>query len=182
MGATLSGLLSVLTTGASGGIVGGILALFRTAGERKERLALKEIELKRDQAEYADARAREQHQLTMLEKGAQLELEKTQTEGEIAADLAHQQTLSTAQVAEFQKLNTSRWMDNWRASVRVFLGYSFTAVFFAALFWAFGTYRDDITADQGLEILIGLFATLEFGVSSVISFYLVARANAPARR
>lgn len=170
-------ILSLLTSGAGGGIVGGVLALFRTAGERKERLESRRIDLERDKMEYDDRRASEKFQKDMLTAGAEINLKQTETEGEVAIELANQASLSASQVQEFKDLNTSGWVDNLRAMIRPLLALFFTAFFTVIFLWSFKVYRGQLTALDGKEILMGLFLTLEFAVTSILSYYYVSRRN-----
>ena len=174
----MGAILSLLTSGAGGGIIGGLFALFRTAGERKERLESKKIDLERDKMEYENIRATQSHEKDMLAAGAEIALKHAETEGEIAADLAITAAKTAAVVTEFKALNTSSWVDNVRAMIRPLLALYFTAVFSYILFWAFSTYKGQLTALDGKEILMGLLLTLEFAVTSILSFYYVSRRNA----
>ncbi len=171
-------LFSLLTSGAGGGIVGGVLALFRTAGERKERLESKKIDLERDAMEYANIRATQSHEKDMLTAGAEIALKQAETEGEIAADITNSTSKGKAVVSEFKDLNTSGWVDNTRALIRPVLSIFFTVFFTIIFLWSFNQYRDQLTAIDGKEILMGLFLTLEFAVTSILSFYFVSRRNA----
>lgn len=173
-----STIVTLLTSGAGGGIVGGILALFRTAGERKERLELEKLSVQRDQMEIEDRRATERHDLAMLEKGAEVKIQQAQAEGEIAADIENTRQRGMAAAAEFTGLKTTSGMDNFRAAIRPALASIFTVFFICVFLWAFAQYREQLTASDGKEILLGLFATLEFAVTSIISFYYVSRRNA----
>lgn len=170
-------LFSLLTTGAGGGIVGGILALFRTAGERKERLEMRKLEIQRDAMEYEAQEKSRSHELAMLERGAELKLKQAETEGEIAADIANSTAKTAAVATEFANLNTSSWVDNCRAMIRPILALFFTAFFTVIFLWAFNQYRDQLTPVDGKEILMGLFLTLEFAVTSILSYYYVSRRN-----
>lgn len=170
-------LLAVLTSGAGGGIVGAITGIFKQSQERKERVAMAELELKRDEAEYANAQAQRAHELVLLEKGAKIELDKIETEADMEIEVSHQETLGQAQIAEFKNLNTSSWMDNLRASVRPVLAYWFTFIFNVMLIWAFMEYSDQLTDSDGKDILLGLFGTLSFTVTGIVTFYYVTRRN-----
>ena len=170
-------LLTVLTSGAGGGIFGGIFGLFKSHQENKREIALAEIEMKRDVAEYENAEAQRKHDLLLIEKQGELELKGIQTEAEMGIEVAHQETLGKSQIAEFAKLNTTRKMDNYRASVRPTMAYWFTILFSGMLMWAFYKYANLITAEEGKEILIALFGTLTFAVTSILTFYFVSRSN-----
>jgi len=170
-------ILTALSTGAGGGLLGGFFGLFKQSQERKERVEMARIELERDAAEYANDKAEREHSLAMLEKGGRLEIEKVMTESEAEIEVSHQETLGKATIAEFANLNTSSWMDNFRASIRPSLAVWASALFTAMLIWAFKEFSGDLTAQEGKEILLGLFATLSFTVSSVVTFYYVSRRN-----
>lgn len=170
-------IIALLTSGAGGGIVGGIFGFFKQREERKERLEVRKLDLERDRIDAEERKADRQHELIMLEKGADLSLRETEvtTEAEIA--VANQSALKGAQQFEFQSLKTTSAMDNWRASVRPFLAYWAAGLFTTMLGWAFHKWHELITADQGIQILMGLFTTLTFAVTSVITFYYMARRN-----
>jgi hypothetical protein len=176
----LTGLFAVLTSGAGGGILGGIFGLFKQSQERKERVEMAKINLQRDDLEYKNAREERAHALQMLEKGAEIELEKIQTETEAEVDIAHQTALSSAQKV-FNSLKTTSGMDNFRASVRPILAYWGAILFTAMLAWAFAKYHHLIDKETGKQILIGMFSTLTFIVTSITTFYYVARRNAAPR-
>ena len=173
----LTTIFTALSTGAGGGLLGGIFGLFKQSQERKERVEMARIEMERDAAEYANDKAEREHSLLMLEKGGRLEIEKVMTESEAEIEVSHQVTLGAATVAEFSNLNTSSWMDNFRASIRPSLAVWASLLFTIMLTWAFYEYGDRITPAEGKVILLGLFATLEFTVSSVVTFYYVSRRN-----
>ena len=174
----ISGIVALLTSGAGGGIVGGLFGLFRQWGERKERVQMAEIELQRDQLEAQERQKDREHESMMLEKGATLQLQQTVAEGEIEADIAAVKARGKAAWAEFRNLNTSTWMDNVRASVRPVFAYYVMIVFSILLFWAFGKFNDTITADVGAELLMDLISTLIFMLTSITAFYYVSRRNA----
>lgn len=176
----LAGLISVLTSGAGGGILGGIFGIFKQSQERKERVAMAEINLKRDQLEYENAKAEREHALSMLSKTGELELQKIQTETEAEIEVAHQSALSSAQDA-LKNLKTSSGMDNFRASVRPTLAYWGALLFTIMLAWAFSKFHQTIDVETGKQILLGLFGTLTFTLTSVISFYYVSRKNTAPR-
>ena len=178
---TATAILTALSSGAGGGILGGIFGLFKQSQERKERVEMARIDLERDQAGYANDKAEREHALLMLEQGGKIEIEKASTEAEAAIEVANQKTLASASVAEFQNLNTSSWMDNFRASIRPVLALWAAVLFTVMLSWAFHTFADNLTPDEGKTILIGLFGTLSFTVASVVTFYYVSRRNASPR-
>lgn len=174
-------LFTVLTSGAGGGLLGGIFGLFRKSQDRKERVEMARISIERDQAEYANAAEERKHALAMLEKGAEIEVEKVAMETEAAIEVSHQQTLSSAQAEEFKGLNTTPPIDNLRASVRPILAYWSAALFTVMIGWAFYKYGHLITQADGKQILLGLFASLSFIVSSVVMFYFISRRNTSAQ-
>jgi hypothetical protein len=173
---TVAALFSVFTSGAGGGLLGGVFGLFKQSQERKERVDMARINLERDQLEYSEAQKERTHSLTMLKAGASIELEKVQTETEAEIEVSHQNALSSAQDA-LKGLNTTTGMDNFRASVRPMLAYWAVALFSGMLIWAFIEYSDTISDGDGKEILLGMFGTLTFIVTSVTSFYYVSRRN-----
>ena len=186
-----AGIFSILSSGAGGGLLGGVFGLFKQSQERKERVEMAEINLERDNMEYANAKDERAHSLVMLERTAelklegiqvsgQLELEKIQTETEAEVELSHQATLSSAQDV-LKGLKTSSAMDNYRASVRPTLAYGFAIIFCAMLGWAFVEFSDQIDPATGRELLVGLFGTLTFLVTSIGTFYYVARRNSAPR-
>lgn len=172
----ISGIFAVLTSGAGGGLLGGIFGIFKQSQERKERVAMAQINLKRDQLEYQNAKLEREHALLMLEKTGELDLQKVESETEREIEVSHQSALSSAQDA-LKNLKTSSGMDDFRASVRPTLAYWGAILFTTMLAWGFYTYRGTIDADTGKQILIGMFATLTFIVTSIITFYYVARRN-----
>lgn len=178
---TIGTILGLLGSGAGGGLLGGLFGIWKQSQERKERAEMARIELERDQMEYSNAREEREHALLLLEKGAQIEVDKIEAETEAEMEIANQAALATAQKAEFSKLSTTSGMDNFRASIRPILALWAWLLFNVMLGWAFWEFSDQITADMGLQILLGLFATLNFTVSSIVTFYYVARRNAAPR-
>jgi len=170
----LTGVFSIFTSGAGGGILGGIFGLFKRSQDRKERVELARLNLERDQLEYAEARNEREHALTLLKANGDIELEKIQTEAEAEMEVAHQSALSNAQGA-LKRLKTTSSMDNYRASIRPTLALWAAILFSGMLGWAFYSFRDLITIDEGKTLLLGMFATLNFIVTSVVSFYYVSR-------
>lgn len=187
----LTALFTVMTSGAGGGILGGIFGLFKQSQERKERVEIARIEKERDELEYRNAESERKHAMDMLNRQAelgleqtrvagQLELEKVQTETEAAAEIANQKALNSAQKV-FANLKTTSGMDNYRASVRPSLAYWFAFLFSLMLGWAFWEYREQIDPETGKQILIGMFGTLTFLVTSIGTFYYVSRRNSAPR-
>ena len=172
----ISGILSILTSGAGGGLIGGIMGLFRQSTESKERIELAKLSIERDSLEYKEAELDRKHQLVMLNSGAQIELDKVITETEAEAEIATVSALGKAQKV-FANLKTSTWMDNYRASVRPTFAYFVMAMFTVFLAWAFSHHSEGIGVDQGGLVLIGLLDTLVFMVTSITSFYFVSRPN-----
>ena len=167
---------SIFTSSASGGLFGGIFGLFKQSQERKERFEMARLELDRDKLDYENAKAERSHALTMLKEGATIELEKVEKETDAEIEISHQAALSNAQ-SVFKNLKTSTGMDNFRASVRPVLAYGVMTLFTLMLFWAFYSYSDKIDEATGMAILLGLFQTLEFLVTSIGVFYYVSRRN-----
>jgi hypothetical protein len=183
----LTALFTVLTSGAGGGLIGGLLGIFKQSQERRERVEMAKVNLERDRMEYENAQKERAHALLMLEKGSEMELQKiqaegaldlqkTQTEAEAEIEVSHQAALSSAQEA-LKTLQTSTKMDDFRASVRPVLAYWGAGMFSIMLVWAFLTFNDTIDKDTGKQILVGMFSTLTFIVTSIVTFYYVARRN-----
>lgn len=168
-------LVSILTSGASGGLIGTVAGLFTKSKELKHEQEMARIQLERD---IEDRKAREserQHEMQMLEVRGSQQITQTQLESEARAELEVIKARGQGQMAEFGNLNTSGWMDNLRASVRPLLAYLYTGVFMVFLGWAFASYRSEISPDEGAEILFSLFLILEFMVTSVGTFYYIQR-------
>ena len=176
----LTTLFTLITSGAGGGIVGGLFGIFKQSQERRERVAMAEIDLKRDVMEFKNAEAERAHALTMLEKGAEIKLATVQTEAEAEIEISNQQALGAAQDA-LKNLKTSTGMDNYRGSVRPTLAYWASALFTVMLAWAFVEFRDTIEQEHGRQILTGMFGTLTFLVTSIGAFYFVSRRNSAPR-
>lgn len=172
----LTALFSVLTSGAGGGIIGGIFGLFKQGQERKERVEMARLELERDEMEYKNASEERKHALIMLEKGAEMEAMKIETEAEAHIEVANQKSLGKAQDV-FKSLKTTSGMDNYRASVRPTLSYWIAILFTIMIGWAFWKFNATIDDETGKTILIGMFSTLTFTLTSVVSFYYVSRRN-----
>ena len=134
------------------------------------------INLERDQADYANADKERAHALVMIEKGGEIEIEKIQTEAEAEIEVAHQNALAKAQEA-LKNLNTTSGMDNFRASIRPTLAIWGAILFTIMLWWAFGKFGDTIDEATGKQILVGMFGTLTFIVTSIITFYYIGRPN-----
>jgi hypothetical protein len=174
-------LLALLTSGAGGGIVGGIFGIFKGGQERKERVEMAKINIQRDMLEYKNAEAERSHALTMIGKQGEIKLETIQTEAEAEIEVTHMEAMGDAQKV-FKDLKTTTWMDNFRASVRPVLAYWAVILFSVMTIWAFAKFSDEITAVEGKELLMKLIATLVFTVSSIIAFYYVSRRNsAPSK-
>lgn len=176
----ITALFTVFTSGAGGGIVGGIFGLFKQSQERKERIEMARVNLERDQLEYANAAKERDHALVMLNAGAKVELDKVEMETEAEIEITHQHALSSAQDA-LKNLKTTSGMDNFRSSVRPVLAYWGAILFSVMLGWAFMEYRETINSETGKQILIGMFSTLTFIVTSITTFYYVARRNPSPR-
>ncbi len=177
---TIGALFSVLGSGAGGGIVGGLLGIFKQSQERKERVEMARINVERDQIDYQNAKEGRAHELAMLEKGGKIEVEKVASESDAAIELGRLSAIKSAHKS-LNNLDTSTGVDNFRAMVRPSLAYWATTLFTVMLFWAFYEFVDTITAADGKEILIGMFATLTFIVTNIVTYYYVARRN-PAPR
>ena len=172
----ITALFSVFTSGAGGGLLGGIFGLFKQSQEKKERVEMARIDLERDAAGYANDKEERAHALIMLDKGAKLEVEKIQIESEASIDIENQKSLSSAQEV-FKNLDTSTETDDYRARVRPNLAYWGVALFTLALGWAFYEFKDTIDPETGKQILVGMFSTLTFIVTSITTFYYVSRRN-----
>ena len=169
-------IFAILTTGAGGGIIGGVFALFKQREERKERLEVARIQLERDKLDHDAAQKEREHEALMLERNAEHELRRTMAEGDIEAEVATLEAIGTAQ-ATLAELNTTPAMDNYRASVRPSLAYWGVLLFTVLLSWAFYEFKDTITADKGGALLENLISTLVFITTSIISYYYVSRRN-----
>lgn len=178
---TISTVIGLLGSGAGGGLLGGLFGIWKQSQERKERAEMARIDLERDQLDYKNAKEEREHAALMLEKGAEIELDKIEAETDAEMEIANQAALATAQKSEFSRLKTTSGIDNLRASIRPVLALWAWALFNLMLGWAFWKYSDRIDADMGLQILLGLFSTLNFTVSSIVTFYYVARRNNPPR-
>lgn len=172
----LTSLIALLSSGAGGGLFGGIFGLFKQHLERKERVEMARISAEREAAAFAAEAAERAHQLVMLETQGQLQLQAVATEAEAAVDVAQQEALGQAQQV-FASLKTTSDMDNFRASVRPALAYAVFVLFALMLGWAFWEFQDTIDEATGRELLLGLFGTLTFLVTSIGTFYYVARRN-----
>jgi hypothetical protein len=170
-------LIALLSSGAGGGLLGGIFGLFKQSQERKERVEMAHIELDRDTAEYANDQAERDHTLLVLEKSGRLEIEKVATESEAAMEISNQDARGAAVISEFKNLNTSGGLDNFRASIRPLIAVWAVSLFSYMLVWAFSKYSAGLSAVEGKEILLNLFATLSFTITSVVTFYYVSRRN-----
>ena len=183
----ITALFAVFTSGAGGGIVGGLFAIFNKKAEGKERIELAKISAKRDAADYKDSQAERAHALTILEKNADLgikqsemDLRKVESEGDAAADIANMEALGRAQDV-LGKLKTTSGMDNFRASIRPGLAVWAAIIFTGMMGWAFWEFKDTIDDETGKQILVGMFATLTFIITSITTFYFVSRRNAPPK-
>lgn len=172
----ITALFTVLTSGAGGGILGGVFGIFRQSQERKERIEMARVELERDQLDYKNAKEERSHALLMLEKTGDIELETIKVESNAHIEVTNQKALSNAQEV-FKDLNTTKGMDNYRASVRPSVAYWAVVLFTVMLSWSFWKFNETIDTETGKQILIGMFATLTFTLTSVISFYYVSRRN-----
>lgn len=183
----IASLFTVFTSGAGGGIVGGLFAIFNKKQEAGERIELAKISASRDVADYANSEAERKHELLVLQKNADLgikqaevELQKVESESNTAMEVANLEALGKAQEG-LNKLKTSTSLDNYRGSVRPTLAYWAAFLFTIMLIWAFARFGKAIEVEVGKQILIGMFATLTFIITSVISFYYVSRRNAPPK-
>lgn len=186
-------IIALLGSGSFGGLLGGAFSLIKQWLDRGERAQQRADTLARDRLEYEEAERERAHSLLILsrtaeaglrqaetESAAALAMTEAQTEAEIA--VANQQALSAAQ-GVFAGLKTSSWMDNYRGGVRPTLALYFSALFSICLWWFFDTYADTITDEEGKTALLGLVATLNFTVTSIVTFYFVSRRNqAPCSR
>jgi hypothetical protein len=173
---SLGAVFTVLTSGAGGGLLGGIFGIFKQSQERKERVEMARINLERDQLEANENKLAREHALLILEKGGELELKKIESESDAEIEIAHQSALSSAQDA-LKNLKTSTGIDNYRGSVRPTLAYWGAILFTIMLVWAFREFSNTIDKAAGKQLLLGLFSTLSFTLTSIITFYYVARRN-----
>lgn len=179
----IEAIFAVLTSGAGGGIIGAFTGLWNKAGERKERIAMANIEsareetrLARDKVEAEERQKERDHILEHAKLSGSIDLEKSQSESEASIELANMTALGDAQSA-FNNLNTSTKMDDLRGSVRPVFAYYLMAAFSGALAWFALTFSDQITPEVGGDILMKLILTLIFMVTSMTSFYYVSRRN-----
>mgnify|MGYP000389160619 CR=1 FL=1 len=177
IGDILTGGLSLLTGGAAGGVVGAISAIWKSSQENKLKIELERLNNEREAREYDNAKSEREHQAWLVTQGHANEMDKIKTETDAELDIATMQALQVSSAAEFGDLNTTSAMDNYRASVRPTVAYWSVLAFNVMLCWAFSEFSDQINESAGLQILLGLFATLNFTVASVISFYYVSRNN-----
>ncbi len=168
--------LSILGSASGGGIIGGAIGLFKMNSERKERIALARIDLTRDKLEYDNASAERSYKLQAMSKQGEINLKQTEAETAAEIETAHVESLGKAQ-AVFSNLKTSKAMDNFRASVRPTLAYLFTVLFTVLLIWLFAKFSGQIDSDQGMYLLMQMINTLIFTVTSLVTFYYVARPN-----
>lgn len=173
---TISGLFNLVGSGAGGVIIGGITGLWKQHQEKKERIAMANINLERDKIDLENEREQRAFELERLDRGATIERQQAQVEGEIALDLANIESIGAAQ-STLNNLKTSTKMDNYRGSVRPTIAYWIVILFSIMLGWSFWSFNDAITSAQGLTLLLNLFSTLTFTMTSVVSFYYVARRN-----
>lgn len=180
-------LIALFSSGAGGGLLGGLFGLGKQWLERGERAQQRKDDLERDRLEYDNADKERSHALTMLNRTAELNLEQSkveaaanlaETEAETEAEIAvaNQEALNSAQDV-FKNLKTSTGMDNFRASVRPMLAYFFSILFSVCLWWFFDEYSSTITNEEGKSALLALVATLNFTVTSIVTFYYVSRRN-----
>lgn len=170
-------LVGLLVSGAGGGVLGGVFGLARHFMDSKKLVRLAEIELKRDKMDADESERERSHALLLIEKQADVSLAETEAtiQGEI--NVAHSKTLAASQDKEFGRLNTTRKMDNYRASVRPTLAYWFSLIFSVFLFWSFYNFSDTLS-DIAPQLMAGLLSTLTFIVTSIITFFYVSRPNA----
>jgi len=172
-------LITLLTSGAGSGIVGGIFGIFRQWGDRKERVRMAEIGLENRRVEAEEAQKVREHGLVMLKESADLALIQTKVEMDGAAAIANQQAQAAAQTAEFSNLDTkTSSVDKLRGSVRPVMAYWVMTMFNLALAYSFYKWADKITPVEGKEILLLLVSTLLFMATSITTFYYVSRKNA----
>lgn len=168
---------TVLTSGAGGGIVGGLFGLFRKKAEDTKELELERLALARDKLDLQMERERRQHEMEMLRAGAEINLAQTELEVEGEISVKSQESLGVAHEFEFKNLNTTRKMDNYRASVRPTLAYYLTFCFSILVIYFSVVYHSEITSELGGKILLALINALIFGANSVWAFYYVSRSN-----
>ena len=171
---------SILTSGAGGGIAGGLFCLFKQSQERKERIELAKIKLEQYRHDSLNAEKEREHARYMLEasQGQELQLLKEDASAEI--EVTRQASIGAAQSA-LTNLKTTKGMDNYRGSVRPTLAYLMTAFFISMLVWSFIEWHDLIDDETGKMLLIGLFQTLNFSFVGVQSFYFISRRNEPTK-
>jgi len=173
---TLTALFSVLTSGAGGGLLGGVFGIFKHSQERKERVEMARINADLQEAKYRNDFERRQHDMRMLEKEGSIDLAKMAEQAKADMEVEYQRSLAKAQEA-LTGLSTNTAMDNYRASVRPTLAYWGAILFTLMLAWAFTEFGETIDKDTGRQILLGMFSTLTFIMTSVVTFYYVSRRN-----
>lgn len=174
----LTTLFTLLTSGAGGGLLGGIFGLFRKSQEVKERIELEKIQMQREEYQRQDRASQRDHEVKILEMGGDIDLKQSINEWQGRIEVANQAALSKAQDS-LNNLNTTSGMDNYRASVRPTQAYWITVMFTVMIGWAFSKWHGLITDEAGYEIMMGMFSTLSFAFTSVIMFYFVNRNNQP---
>ena len=170
-------IMTIATGGVGGGLIGSIVGLCKAKIDNTRETAMETLRADRERAEYLEGEKERAHELQMMQADTVGRERIAETEGSAAADIEHMRAMGKAQ-AVFAGLKTSRFMDNYRGSVRPTLAYWTNFVFTLMLGWAFYKFHAQITADQGAQILIGLIATLTFLVTSQNSFYYVQRPTA----
>lgn len=172
----ITGIFTILTSGAGGGIIGGLLGLFRKSQEMKERIEFERLQIEREENQRVDRDNQRNHDMEMLRMGGDIDLQQSINEWNSKIEIANQQALSKAQDG-LNNLNTTSGMDNYRASIRPTLAIWVSVLFTVMLVWSFYKWNHLIDNETGYEILMGLFATLSFSFTSVIVFYYVNRNN-----
>ena len=177
----ITGIVGLLTSGAGGGILGGILGIAKQIQERKERTEQQRINTEILKLELEDAQKDRDHQLTLIEKNYSFEISKANNEKETELEVSYSEGLKKSITDEFNKLSTSTTVDNYRALIRPSLALWACFLFSTMLVWAFWNYATLIKPDQGLNILLDLFNTLNFTVVAIVTFYYYARKNSAPR-
>jgi len=170
-------LFGFLASSAGGGIIGGGFALIKQIIEGRTLIATKELDNKKEVLRQAEAQRDREHEVLMLQEQTKSKSKIVEVKTEAKVELETMQSRGMNVIEEFKGLKTSSKMDNYRASVRPTVAYWALLMFNLSLGYCFWRYGHLIPEETGLAILLGLVSTLNFMITSVISFYYVSRPN-----
>lgn len=148
-----------------------VAGIFTKSRELKHEAEMAKIQLERDIEDRIARSEEREHEMDLLELQGRQQVQHLQIDMEGRAELEALQGRAQAQQGEFANLKTGKGMDNFRASIRPAMAVWYTIAFSAFLGWAFFSFSDQITPEQGGEILFSLFVVLEFMVTGVGGFY-----------